>query len=168
MWIFGGAIQCTCEIYRGFMAAALAFGFFSSESLWVCLVTGNHICFCYVDDIGSSCFSFLFFAVSVHLSFAYLWLEQKQSGFLCGIQESWKIWLLTLLSLFWWGELFLAWKSPVVAEQHWLRRWYDTGKMKLFFSLLCCVFSSFFFVPLFCWSFLSGLQRSSRTVFAPG
>lgn len=52
------------------------------------LVTGNCICFCYVDDIGSSCFSFLFLAIFIHLSFACLWLGEKQSRFFMYYLES--------------------------------------------------------------------------------
>ena len=65
------------------------------------------------------------------------------------------------------GNYFQVGMFPLDAKQCLPGGRDDAGKIKLS-SFPLCVFFSRFFVPLYCWSFLSGLLGSPRAIFVCG
>ena len=100
--------------------------------------------------------------ISILLSFAGLWVGWNQSG--CFVQcpeRLGKLGAYPTLS-FPARKLFLAEIFPLGTGQYRPGGWDNAGQMKLFFVSFMW---GYFFVPLCCWSFLSGLQSSPRAVF---
>ena len=116
-------------------------------------MTRKHSSFCFVAHITSPCSSSLFPAVSMYLSFVLV-SGRNETGLSWGVLKGWRSWSYTLLSFSRQGEFLLV-------QQFLPGSSLGYGIMQAKWS-----YSSFpwyavilkFFVLLYCWSFLIGIQ----------
>ena len=120
-----------------------------------------------VAATGSPCFSSLFWAISVCLSFAGLRVGWKQGGtFMQCPERLRKLVAHPALPSPAKGTLS-SWEVPSCCWAMQLGRWDDTGKTKLSsFPFWAVILKPF--VPLCCWNFLSGPQSSLKALFVCG
>lgn len=154
------------ETHRRVHNSCSGYGFVSSvvKTTWIVCTVGHWKCshFCYMEDIGSSCFP-SFFLLTIHLNVACL-LGENEVGSSCSIQKGWGTWSLTLLSLTPWRELFLVGKFSFVVEPWWHGECDDRSKTKLLFLLLWS-YSQFFPTVLLKFKWIPKLSQCS---FVPG
>lgn len=106
-----------------------------------CLYESWSLQFC-VSVINNYCFSSLFLAIPIYVSFAHL--GGLKEGLSHGALKCWSCWSLRSFYLSWWEELFLAGKFPLGTEQCWLAWWDESGKMKLSSFSSCAIILRFF------------------------
>lgn len=141
-------------------------GFFSGESCWDCLQSrslGTEV----APTVWLTLVAPVFLSYSQQL--LYIWgllvsgWGEIESGPWWGALKGWRTWLLTLLSLSWREQLFLAGEFPLALDNACFRDEMMKASEPVFLFLLMQLFSSFCSPVLL--KFLSGLHSSSLTVF---
>lgn len=128
---------------------------------FVLQTTRNHSCSHFMADTAILCSSCSWLSLDVFALSVSGCSENKMDPSCC-VPKGLGSWLLTQFFLSQWGELFQA--KTFLLEECWPGVWDDAGKMQLLF-LPFWVDILRLFVSLCCWSILSRLLSSPRTIF---